>query len=137
LRIGQNVPRAACRISRDRHAGSKRLEQNEAECVGEAREHEDVGRGISLRELFAMLRTGEQRMGIRPSKLCGLRAPSDQDFAYGKVEVEKGLDVFLNGDAADIEKDGPRSVEADRPRSEQVDVDATRPRHQALKPARF
>jgi hypothetical protein len=50
----------------------------------------------------------------------------------GKVEVEKGLDVLLNGDAADVEEDRLRAVEAHRPRPEQIDIDAARPWHQAL-----
>src|SRR4029078_9506846 len=96
-----------------------------------------VGSVVSWSELLAVLRTGEQRVGIVLAKLCGLRSSADQHLPSGKVEVEKGLDVLLNGDAANVEEDRLRAIEEHRPRPEQIDVDTARPRHQALEAARL
>src|SRR4029450_8244445 len=114
------ISRSAYRVGGYGHARGKRLEQNEAERIGEAREHEHIGRSVSLSELLAVLRSGKQCVGVEGRKLCGLRSAADQHLASGKVEVEKGLDVLLNGDAADVEGDRLRDVEANRPRPGQT-----------------
>jgi hypothetical protein len=55
-----------------------------------------------LRQGLALARAGEQRVGIEPLQLVGLRPAADQDLAAGQIEIEKGPDVLLHGDTADV-----------------------------------
>ena len=64
-----------------------------------------------------------------------MRPAADQHLAAGKVEIEKGLDVLLDGDAADIEEDRLLAEQAHLARPEQLGVDAARPAHQPLEAA--
>ena len=58
-----DVERAGHRIGRHRQAAGERLEQHDAEGVGEAREHEDVGGGVDPGERRAGLRAEERAAG--------------------------------------------------------------------------
>ena len=64
LRIADHIARTGDRIRRHRQAAGHGLQQHQAEGVGLARKHEHIGRGVHLRELFAV----EQ---ARDSSPCG------------------------------------------------------------------
>ena len=106
-----HVERAGDRKGRDRQAGGQRLEQHDAEGVGEAREDEHVGGGIDPRQILA--RQGAEEAGLRISslELAAGRAVADDDLRAGQIEAQEGLEVLLHGDAADIEEDGRRRIQ--------------------------
>src|SRR6185369_7097391 len=125
-----------------------RLEQDKAKRVGEAGEHENICGGVSAGEVFTLhenicggvsagevftlLCAGEQRLRVFARELGTLRAAANDYFLAGQIEFEKGLNVFLNGNASDIEKDGAIAELANPSRAKQLGIDATRPQHQPI-----
>src|SRR3990172_11627583 len=67
--VGDHVLRPGRGKSGDRDAAGERLEQDEAESVGQARKDKDVRRGISQRKILTVFRSEEQRIGIETLKL--------------------------------------------------------------------
>ena len=119
-----HVERAGHRIGRDWHATRQRLEQDEAERVGQAREHEDIGAGIDFREIDAAPRTEEMgmRIGVLQSRAIG--AVADDDFRPRQIERQEGAEILLDRKSADEEKDRPRQRQDARARLEQRMIDA-------------
>ena len=112
---------------RDRHAARQRLEKNQAEGIGAARKHEDIGGGISLRKLFARARAEKDRIRIGPLESRARRSVADDNLGPGKIETEKGIEILLDRDATDREEDRARQAEISRARMKQAGVDAARP----------
>jgi len=132
-RVGDHVLRSADRIGRNGHAARHGFQQDQAERVGEAREDEDVGRGVCLGQLLAVLRPGEDGVRVFLGEGSGLRPSPRQHLLARQIEGQECLDVLLNRDPADIEEDGVLAEKADVPGPEKLGVDAAGPRHQALK----
>ena len=105
-RGADDVARPGHRKSGNRQAAGEGLQQHEAERVGPAREHEDVGRRIDLRQCLALPGAEEHRMRIFPLQRDARRAVADDELGARQIEVEKGLEVFLDGDAADERNTG-------------------------------
>ena len=137
LRVGQHVFRPADRVGRNRNAARQRFEQHETERIGKAWKDKDIGRGVGLGQTLAFARAREHGVRIKPLELFGLRTSTDQDLAAWQIEIEKGLDILLDGDAADIKKDRAFAEEARLARLEQIGVYAARPGHEPLEAARL
>ena len=99
---------------RDRHAARQRLQQHQAEGVGPAREHEDVGGGVGLRQCLALPRAEKHRLRIFSRQRRPRRPVADDEFGAGQIELEKRLEILFHRDAADAEKDRPRQTEVAR-----------------------
>ena len=107
------------RKRRDRQAAGQRLEQHQAEGVGLAREHEDVGGRIDLGQFLAVPRAEEHRLRIFPLQRRARRPVADDQLGAGQIEIEERLEILLDRDAADAEKHRRRQAEVDLARMEQ------------------
>lgn len=67
----------------NRQAARKRFEQDQAEGVGLAGEHEHVRRGIDLRQRLAVLLAEEDRIGIGLFQRGARRAVADDHLGAG------------------------------------------------------
>src|SRR5579885_2540922 len=102
----------------DREAARKRFQEHKSECVGMPRKHEYIRCSIFFRER-------------RPR-----RSVTDHYYCSRKIERKKGLEIFLNRDPADAEKNRARKMNRFfRPWPEQAGIDAARPLHNAFKAA--
>src|SRR5690606_30350851 len=104
-RVGaaDDIDRAGDRIGRNGQAARQRLEHHEAEGVGPARKHEQVGGGIVAGEFLATLRSREDRLGIGRLEPGAIRAVADDDLGTREIEAEEILHRLLRRDPADIE----------------------------------
>ena len=123
---GQHIARPGDVERSHRGAAGQRLQDDEAECVGQAREDEDVAAGIGGGELRAVTRAGEVDRGMGAAQCGELRAAADHYLGARQVEVEKGADILLHRNPADIGEHRARQIPgARRQRAEQVQVDPT------------
>ena len=121
---------------RDRQAAGERLQQNQAEGVGLARKHEDVGGGIDLRQGLALQRPEKHGVRIFARQRRARRPVADDHLGAGQIEIEKRLEILFDRDAADAEEHRTRQAEIDGARTKQAGVDAARPQHHVAKAAR-
>src|SRR5690606_27181861 len=84
-----------------------RLKQHQAEGVGAAREHEDVGAREDAGEVLTDLGAEEDGGGIGALELVERGAAADDELGAGEIEPEEGLEVLFHGDATDVEEHGP------------------------------
>ena len=119
-RCADHVAGTGHRKRRDRQAARQRLQQHQAEGVGPARKHEDVGGGIDLRQFLALPRAEKYRLRIFPLQRRARRPVADDQLGAGQIEIEKRFEVLLHRDAADTEKDRPRQAEVDGARMKQA-----------------
>src|SRR3546814_20459589 len=71
---------------------------------------------------------GEDRLRITGAVALKVRTGADDQLGAVQFQLEEGLDVLVDHDAAGIEVDRPRQVEdVLRPRLEALDIDAARP----------
>src|SRR5262249_37557009 len=61
-------------------------------------------------EVFAEFRPGKMDGGIALLQLIELWTAADYSLGSGQIELEKGLDVLLDRNAPDVEKDGARQM---------------------------
>ena len=134
-RRADHVAGAGDRKSGNRQAAGQRLEQHQAKRVGLAREHEDVGGRIDLRQFLAVPRAQEHRIRIFPLQRRARRAIADDELGAGQIEIEEGFEILFDRDAADAEEHRPRQAEVDAARMKQRGVDAARPQHHIAKAA--
>ena len=99
--VADDVLRPGDRKGGDRNAAGQRLELHDAERVGPARKHEDVGRR-QMRGQGSVLQQAE-KLGVRepPPQLGFLRAGADDDLGAGQIEREKCFEVLFDGDPSD------------------------------------
>ena len=98
--------------------------------------HEDIGGRIDLAPVpRRAARPGTPRPDI-PLQRRARRAVADDDLGAGQIEVEEGLEILFDRDAADAEEDRPRQAEIDAARMKQRGIDAARPQHHVAKAAR-
>ena len=116
-RVADHVAGPGHRKRRDRQAARQRLQQHQAEGVGLAREHEDVGGGIDLRQFLAVPRAEKHRFRIVSLQRRARRPVADDHLGAGQIEIEEGLEILLDRDAADTEKDR-RAAGRDRSRAD-------------------
>ena len=102
---GDEIARARHVEARDGRAGRHSFEDDKAERVGEAREDEAVGVGETRAEFLALFHAEEVRVLVLFLQCVEQRSVADDNFGAGQVGLEEGRDVFLDGDAADIEPD--------------------------------
>src|SRR6266702_7697087 len=100
-RIADDVAGALHRERRDRQATRERFQQDQAERVGLAGKHEDVGRRIDVRQFLAVLFPQKDRVRIGLLQRDARRAITDDHLGAGPVEVEEGLEILLHRDPAD------------------------------------
>ena len=124
------------RIGGNRHPARERFELHNAERVGPAREHEDVGARQVGRQHLLVEQSEEFGVGEPPPQLGLLRTLPDHDLRSRQVEREERRQVLLDGDASDAGKDRPRQAEVDGALGlEQLGVDAARPHVEILEAA--
>ena len=116
-------------------AAGERLEQHQAKGVGLAREHEDVGGRIDLRQFLAMPGAQKHRIRIFPLQRRAGRAIADDELGAGQIEIEERLEILFDRDAADAEEHRLRQAEVGGARMKQRGVDAARPQHHIAKAA--
>ena len=114
--IRDHVQRAGHRKRRDRRAARQRFELHDAEGVGEAREHEDVGRRQMRGQIRALLFAEKSGLRIAALQLGRLRSVADHDLGSRQVQREKRLEVLFDRDAAHGHEDRPRQIELGRHR---------------------
>src|SRR5712671_3269829 len=114
--VADHVARTGHRKRRHRQAACERLEQNEAKRVGLAREHEDVGGGIGLRQLLAVPRTQKHGSRIVAGQRGARRSVTDNHLGTGQIEFEKRLEILFDRNAADAQKDRAWQPKVDRAR---------------------
>jgi len=132
-----DIDRARHRIGRHRHRAGQRLEIDQAEGVGAAGEHQDVGRRQMRGKIRAEAITGEDRARMAPLQPGPLRAVTDHDPGAGPIHVEEGIDVLFHRHAADVGRYGPRQIQKVlRSRPEQLGVDAAAPLREVREAAR-
>ncbi|MGY3357596.1 hypothetical protein ACVWZK_004259 [Bradyrhizobium sp. GM0.4] len=134
-RIADHVAGPLHRKRRDRQAARQGFEQNEAERVGLARKHEDIGGRVDVRQLLAMLFAEEDRVRIGLLQRDTRRAVTDDHLGAGQLEVEERLEILLHRDPTDREEHRRRQAEIDRAGMEQMGVDAARPQHDIVEAA--
>src|SRR5262249_14949074 len=106
----------------------ERLELNDTERVGFAREDEDVRRRHVSGQSLAFLEAKEPDIREALPQLGFLGALSDHDLRARKIEREKRFEILLNRDATDTEEDRARQIKFERVvRLEDIGVDAARP----------
>src|SRR6185437_6623124 len=105
-----HVARRSGRKCRDRQAARQSLEQHKAECVGTAREYKNVGGGIDFCQRLAAARANKDRAGKFSLKRWSRRPIADNDLAAGQIERQKCLEVFLDREPSDGEKNRPRQI---------------------------
>ena len=94
-RVGDHVLRPGHREGGDREARGERLEQHVAEGVGDAREDEDVGRGIGLDQLLGRQRAEEMRLRDRLRTSSARAGPSPTTtFEPGRSSFRKASRFF-------------------------------------------
>ena len=120
-----DVERPRHRIGRDRQSAGHGLEHDEAEGVGPAREHEHVPGGDVARQRLATQLPGEGDVGVAYTEFRQVRPVADDDLAAVEAQIEERLDVLLDGDPADEQRDRPRQREgllAARPEEGRIDA---------------
>ena len=130
-----DVARTGDRERRHRQAAGERLQQHQAEGVGLARKHEDVGGRVDFGQFLAVPRAEEDGVGIFPLQRRARRSVADDELGAGQIEIEEGFEIFLDRDTADAEKHRRRQTEIDIARMKQRGVDAARPQHHVAKAA--
>ena len=133
-----DVDRTGDRIGGDRHAAGHGLEVDEAEGIGPARKHHDVGRRQVHREILAEPIAQIYRVRKLLLEPRSFGAVADHDLGAGPVHFQECLDILFDGDSADIGGDRARQREKNfRVRFEYLCVDAAAPSRQVLEPMRF
>ena len=100
---GNDVLGAMGRKGRDRCTATHRLQIDQTECVGPAGEDKNIGIGEPARQFGTEFRTREDRVRIALLQFLTLRAVTHHHLGAGQVELEKGLDILLDRDPADID----------------------------------
>ena len=112
-RCADHVAGPGHRKRRNRQAAGERLQQHQAEGIGLARKHEDVGGRIGLRQFFALPRAEKHRLRIFSLQRRARRPVADDHLGAGQIEIEKSLEILFHRDAADAQKDRTRQAEID------------------------
>ena len=135
--IGDHVERTRHREGRDRRAARQRLELNDAESVGEAREYKDIRRCDMRGQILPGFFAEEFRSGIAMLQHRLLRTVADHDLGAGQIQRQKRLEIFFDRDTADRHEDGSRQSKFGSVAGpEQVGVDPARPGAELAKSAR-
>ncbi len=101
--ISDDIERSGHRKGRDRHARRHRLEQDDAERVGQARENKHVGGGIVLSKGLPDLWPSESHLRILRAERFEGRTTADDDFRDGERQIEKRLDSVRAAERARIQ----------------------------------
>ena len=124
------------RKRRDRRATGQRFELNHAKRVGEAREHEHVGRGEMRGEVLPGLLAEEDGIRIFAFELGLLRSIADHDLGARQIQRQERFEILLHRDAAHGHEDRSRQIELSRMIGiEQFGIDAARPEAELAKTA--
>src|SRR3954471_10213095 len=103
--IIDHIDRPSHGIRGNRESARHGLEQHEAECVGLAGEHKNIGGGIHLRE-FVLIENAEiVHFRKASSKSIERGADSGYPLRSGQIQFKERLDILLDRNAADVEKD--------------------------------
>ena len=136
-RVADDVARAGDRKGRDRQAAGQRLQQHQAERIGLARKHEDVGAGIGLAPAprpAARRETPPADISAPAPRAPGRRRRSPWCRADRDRETPRDSFPPRPGRRTGI----PGAADRDRrcARMKQPGVDAARPQHDVAKAAR-
>ena len=123
------------RKSRDRQTARQRFQHHQSKCVGPARKHEHVGRGIGLRQFLALARAKKHRLRIFPGQRRPRRSVADDQLGAGQIELQERLKILFDRDPADADKNRARQAEVHVARMKQFCIDAARPQHHVAKTA--
>ena len=133
--IRNHIQRTCDRKRRDRRAARQRFELNDAEGVGEAREHEDVRRRQMRGQILAGFFAEESDLRVAALQFRPLRPVPDHDLRSRQVQCQKCFEVLFDRDAADRHENGSGQIQFDRMVGpEQIGVDPARPAAELPKP---
>lgn len=82
------------------------FEHDDAECVGQAGEDEDIGSGIGLDQIVSPEDSRKIDFRIKFTQLDTGGAVADDHLLSGEVQLEEGRQILLHGDPAYVEKYG-------------------------------
>jgi len=132
-----DIDRSAHRVRGHRYAAGHGLEIHEAECIGTARKHHDVGRRQMHRQILAETVAEERGMRMLLLEPCPLRTVADDDLAAAPRHVQECADILLDRYPSDIGGDGARHREqCHRMGLEDPGIDAAPPGRQVAESAR-
>ncbi len=121
------------------HPAGQRLDHHIAESVGPGRKDERIGAAIGGYQIRADQRAGEDRLRVAIAEFFPLRTVADDHFGSGHVELEEGLDILFDRDAANMQQNRPFPIEKPGARAgtEMLLIDTPRPDGQSFEAVLF
>ena len=98
--------------------------------------YENAGGRVDFGQFLAVPCAEEHRIRIFPLQRRARRPVADDELGAGQIEIEEGLEILFDRDAADAKKHRRRQAKIGAARMKQRGVDAARPQHDIAKAAR-
>ncbi|MEJ0005692.1 MAG: hypothetical protein WDM77_04725 [Steroidobacteraceae bacterium] len=123
------------RIGCDGEATGHGLQIHQPKGVGATWKHEHIARRQMCHQILAKTISGKHRIRVARLQSRPLRPVSHDQFRAAPAHLQERINVFLDGQASHIHRDGPRQIqELLRSWTEQLGVHAALPAHDIGKP---